>query len=760
MRTLFDVHPWQLTQTALYPEHLRLCESITSMGNGLMGMRGNFEEQYTGDTHRGTYLAGVWFPDKTRVGWWKNGYPQYFGKVINAMNLIALRVRVAGQEIDLGVLPVEAFTRTLDMRTGVLTREATVRLPGEQGTVRLRVTRFVSVAQRELLAIRYEVTAENACTIDLLPTLDADVHNLDSNYGERFWEHGEHGQQGDTPYLVSKTRENPFGTPRFSVAASMRSQVTGGTITQHIVDVQPTVACEQFTLAAAAGETVRVDKLVAVSTSRNHGEDALSAVACAAADAALATGFDALRAAHEADWAARWDKADVRIDGDDAAQQGIRFNLFQLFSTYYGEDARLNIGPKGFTGEKYGGATYWDTEAYCLPLYLAVAGQDVARNLLRYRHLQLDGAYHNARQQGLPGALYPMVTFTGIECHNEWEITFEEIHRNAAIAFAIFHYVRYTGDEAYLTGYGIEVLAGIAAFWAGRVHEHRQKGCFMIHGVTGPNEYENNVNNNWYTNRMAAWCLSYTVETAARLTPERRTQLGLEEATLARYADIAARMYLPYDGERDIFVQHDTFLDKDLMPASSLPQEDRPINQHWSWDRILRSCFIKQADTLQGLYFLGHLYDADTKRRNFAFYEPMTVHESSLSPCVHSILAAEIGELDKAVEMYQRTARLDLDDLNNDTHDGLHITSMAGSWLSIAHGFAGMRTVEGLAFAPFLPACWQGYAFTIVYRSRCIRMDVQQKAVTLSLLEGEPLDVTLWGQSVRLADTLTQAMPA
>ena len=754
MATLFDVHPWRLTQTELHPEHMRLAESITSIGNGLMGMRGNFEESYSGDTHRGSYLAGVWFPDKTRVGWWKNGYPSYFGKVINAVNLISLRVTVDDVEIDLAALPVLCFERTLDMRAGVLWRKAVVRLP--QGEVELETERFVSIARREVLALRYAVTPRFDCTIRLLPALDADVHNLDSNFDETFWDFTGEGQRGDALHVSARTKENPFGAPRFAVAAAMLCAAQGAVAQPG--ETTPGYACRDHVAAARAGQRVTIDKIVAVATSRDHAEDALIETACATAEAAHAAGYDALRAEHEAAWLQRWARADVTIDGDDAAQQGIRFNIFQLFSTYYGEDPRLNIGPKGFTGEKYGGATYWDTEAYCLPMYLAIAGQETARDLLRYRHLQLEGAYHNARQQGLPGALYPMVTFTGIECHNEWEITFEEIHRNAAVAYAIFQYVRYTGDTEYLRGHGLEVLAPIAVFWAGRVHEHKAKGCFMIHGVTGPNEYENNVNNNWYTNRMAKWCLEYTVESAALVDAQRRAALGLDAATLARYADIAARMYLPYDAERDVFVQHDTFLDKELLPASSLPPEDRPINQRWSWDRILRSCFIKQADVLQGLYVLGHLYDLETKRRNFAFYEPMTVHESSLSPCVHSILAAEIGEHDKAVEMYQRTARLDLDNLNNDTDDGLHITSMAGSWLSIAHGFAGMRTVDGLAFAPFLPDCWRGYAFTMVYRGRRLRVEVDQEAVTLILLDGQPLELALWGKRERLEGTLRKPL--
>jgi maltose phosphorylase len=272
----------------------------------------------------------------------------------------------------------------------------------------------------------------------------------------------------------------------------------------------------------------------------------------------------------------------------------------------------------------------------------------------------------------------------------------------------------------------------------------------MIHGVTGPNEYENNVNNNWYTNRIAAWCLDFFVETAEKAGEARRKQLGIRADEMARMRDISRRMYYPVDEERGIFVQHDTFLDKELMPASAIPPDQRPLNQHWSWDRILRSCFIKQADVLQGLYFLGHLYDRDTKRRNFDFYEPMTVHESSLSPCVHSVLASELGYREKAMELYLRTARLDLDNVNRDTADGLHVTSMAGAWLAIAQGFAGMRTAMGLSLAPYLPDGWTGYTFSFSYRGRVIRLEVGEGAGSLILISGEALKLRLYDQDIDL----------
>ncbi len=742
---LFEIDPWKLIERGFHPDKMRLSESLTSIGNGSMGMRGNFEEKYSGDSHRGTYLGGVWFPDKTRVGWWKNGYPKYFGKVINAINMAGIDVTVDGVEIDLAKLPVLDFERELDMESGALRRRVVLKHP--RGELRLECERFLSIVDRRILAVRYRLTPSFSADVAMTAYLDGNVRNEDANYEELFWEMLDQGQAEDCGYVTVKTRENPFGVPRFTACAAMHTQYTGATVTKW--EIKPGFAGARLSKRVLTGRSAELEKLVAVVTTRDYEEPELKKKALAALTAARAKGYPQLYKEHAAAWRERWDGADVTITGDDAAQQGIRFNIFQLFCTYDGSDARLNIGPKGFTGEKYGGATYWDTEAYCLPMYLSIAPEEVAKNLLIYRYKQLPGAFHNAREQGLEGALYPMVTFNGIECHNEWEITFEELHRNAAIAHAIFQYETYTGDKEYLKNYGFDVILAIARFWASRVHFSKRAGKYMIHGVTGPNEYENNVNNNWYTNRMAAWCLSYACETA-KTVKSRWSELNLTQAELKNFEKIASGLYLPEDQDLGVFVAHDTFLDKDLRPASSIDPADRPINQHWSWDRILRSCFIKQADTLQGLYALGHLYDLDTKKRNFDFYEPMTVHESSLSPCVHAILAAEVGYIDKAVEMYHRTARLDLDNLNNDTGDGCHITSMAGSYLAISRGFAGMRTVEGLSFKPVLPPEWTSYGFKLRYRGRVIEITVAKNGVRLNLVNGEPVELKLYDEKILL----------
>ncbi|HIW89387.1 MAG TPA: glycoside hydrolase family 65 protein [Candidatus Ligilactobacillus excrementipullorum] len=749
MERIFEIDPWKLVTHSLDPGNKRLQESLTSIGNEYMGMRGMFEEKYSGDTHHGIYIGGVWYPDKTRVGWWKNGYPEYFGKVINAVDFVSVDLQINGHSVDLAKDEFSDFTLELDMQRGLLTRSFVVKVG--QAQVLIKSERFVSAAQNELYAnrLQFKNLSDQAVELKVASVIDANVINEDANYDEQFWNVLNKQAQPEELFLTAQTIPNDFGTPRFTVAMAAQHQTSLKAQAQKVTD-QAVSGIWQEQLAAGAQAVF--EKRVLVTTSRDYEQQAeIETAAHKLATAQAVTSFDDLLAQHAAVWHQRWEKSDVVISGNAESQQGIRFNLFQLFSTYYGSDSRLNIGPKGFTGEKYGGATYWDTEAFAVPFYLGAAPAKVSRNLLQYRHNQLSGAYHNAQQQGLAGALFPMVTFNGIECHNEWEITFEEIHRNGTIAYAIYNYTRYTGDRSYVQNDGFDVLVGIARFWADRVHYSKRQGQYMIHGVTGPNEYENNVNNNWYTNTLAKWCLEYTAQVAQEVSEQKLADLELTSAELAHWQEIAQQMYLPFDEKLGIFVQHDTFLDKDLTPVADLPQDQLPLNQHWSWDHILRSPYIKQADVLQGIYYFIDRFTPEEKRRNFDFYEPLTVHESSLSAATHAVLAADLHKEEKAFEMYSRTARLDLDNYNNDTEDGLHITSMTGSWLAIVQGFAGMRVKDDqLRLAPFVPQEWTGYQFRLNFRGRLLEVVVDKKGTKLSLLQGEPLEVLVNDQLVEV----------
>ncbi len=761
---------WCIIEEGFHAEHNEITESLMSLGNGRMGGRGNFEENYSGKTLQGNYVAGVWFPDKTRVGWWKNGYPNYFAKVINACNWTGIDIEIEGESLDLNTCKVLEFRRTLDMRTGVLERICTVELSNAK-ILKIHSQRFLSMVDDEAGVIKYSVTSLNfSGSAKITISLNGDVCNKDSNHGEKFWQEVSKETAHGEGYLTLETKQSPWDTvPTFQVCTGMKFEVYKNsqlTDYQTLPIKKESYVANELKLNLEENKVISIIKYGVNLSSENHSIAQLNSNAKKYLDKVAKKGFDSMLAEQTAAWAKKWEGNDIQIEGDVAAQQAIRFNIFQLQQTYTGEDARLNIGPKGFTGEKYGGVTYWDTEAYCLPFYLATSDQKVARNLLVYRHNHLQKAIENAEKLGFSGgaALYPMVTMNGEECHNEWEITFEEIHRNGAIAFAIFDYVRYTGDAQYLEEYGLEVLTGISRFWSQRVNWSADKNKYVMLGVTGPNEYENNVNNNWYTNYLAKWCLKFTIECFEKLKSENsekfdeiivKTKLNYA-SEIEKWKHIIENMYFPYDENRQVFLQQDGFLDKELLNVSEIA-EHRPINQKWSWDRILRSCFIKQADVLQGMYFFEEDFTVDELRRNFDFYEPMTVHESSLSPCVHVIHAARLDKKDKAYEMYVRTARLDLDDYNNDTEDGLHITSMAGTWLSVVKGFGGMRVKnDKLSFEPFLPEQWTEFSFRVGFRKNSLNITIKGNTIEIENIVGKELKVLVYGNEVFVSANSTK----
>ncbi len=759
MKSYYKKDVWKIIEEGFHPDMNRESESIFSIGNGYMGQRANFEEQYSGDKLQGSYVAGVYYPDKTRVGWWKNGYPEYFAKVLNAPNWIGINVSVDGIMADLSKSKIISFTRTVDMKEGFLARNFKISI-SENKNIEVSSRRFVSMAEPDLGLIRYSVKSLNFNGIlGLTIYIDGDVRNEDTNYGEKFWEEVGKEIKGDTGVLVTRTLKTDF-----HVATGMTFELIKGNkeigVKPDTIEKGKYIASE-ITLDIKEGEEVVIYKYVSVLSSLNNKKENLIDDCKARLKEARSQGFSNLFKEHAKVWEKIWSTSDVVIEGDISAQQAIRFNIFHLNQTYTGRDERLNIGPKGFTGEKYGGSTYWDTEAFGLPFFLKTADKEVGRNLLMYRYKHLEKSIENARKLGFKNgaALYPMVTMNGEECHNEWEITFEEIHRNGAIAFAIFNYIRHTGDNAYMFDYGLEVLIGISRFWSQRTTYSENLKKFVILGVTGPNEYENNVNNNWYTNKLAVWTLSYTLDNIEKLEKENplkatalfsKTKFSPEEE-LPRWKSLISDMHLPFNSSRKVFLQQDGFLDKELIPASSLPVCDRPINQHWSWDRILRSCYIKQADVLQGLYLFEDQFDTETIKRNFNFYEPFTVHESSLSACIHSILASRIGNIEKAYDLYLRTARLDLDDYNNEVSDGLHITSMAGTWLAIVEGFGGMRIQnDKVLLNPLIPTNWQSYSFHARFRGILFNVKVIKDCVYVYNLSDKPLNLIISGKDCQV----------
>ncbi|MGB5242066.1 MAG: family 65 glycosyl hydrolase domain-containing protein [Lutimonas sp.] len=749
---------WNIIEEGFDTENVTSSESIFSLGNGAMGQRANFEENYSGDTFQGSYIGGIYYPDKTRVGWWKNGYPEYFAKVLNAPNWIGIRVIINQTELDLNHCKVTDFKRVLHMKEGFLQRSFKAELSsGDQ--IKVEALRFLSLDLNEVGAIKYTVTPLNFDgEITYIPYIDAGIMNEDANYDEFFWEIENIRQDKDEAFILSRTLKTGF-----YVSTGMKMTFSLNDIEiplEHEIEENEKSIAYTYKSYVKKNDSFTIYKFGGYTQSMNYPKEELLFASQKALQKAMIIGFDNLLEKQKLAWEKIWDTADIVIEGDLLGQQAIRFNIFQLNQTYSGEDARLNIGPKGFTGEKYGGSTYWDTEAYCIPFYMSTKHKEVAKNLLVYRYNHLQKAIENAKKLGFSNgaALYPMVTMNGEECHNEWEITFEEIHRNGSMIYAIYNYVNYTGDYSYIPEYGMEVMIGVARFWHQRANLSTDKNKYVILGVTGPNEYENNVNNNWYTNYIAKWCIDYAIENIEKLRNGfkndhdrilAKTALAAEE--IKSWKEVADNMYFPFDEKQGIYLQQDGFLDKHLVTVDKLPKSERPINQKWSWDRILRSPYIKQADVLQGIYFFENHFDQKTIEKHFNYYEPFTVHESSLSPCVHSILAAKINRIEKAYEMYLRTSRLDLDDYNHEVHEGLHITSMAGTWLSVVQGFGGMRNFEDkLSFDPQIPEKWTSYSFKINYRGETLKIQKSHKSCEFFNESEQPIVIYMGGDKMTI----------
>lgn len=750
---------WSIIEEGFSKDQVKASESLFSLGNGAMGQRANFEEQYSGSTFQGSYIAGVYYPDKTRVGWWKNGYPENFAKVLNAPSWIGINITLNGEALDLNTCKeITDFRRELNMKEGWYQRSFKASMPnGLQ--IKVNVLRFLSLNQDEIGAIKYDITClNNDAEIVFEPYLDSGITNEDSNWDDKFWNTTKVLSENKQAFIEAHTMKTHFETCTFMENLLFKDDVEVDQTPE--VSEEPLKISHTYSLNAQKGSTVSLMKFGGYTVSRNHDASTLIKAAQTALRSAKAKGFEALLEEQVKAWAEIWEMSDITIEGDIKAQQGIRFNIFHLNQTYLGTDSRLNIGPKGFTGEKYGGSTYWDTEAYCIPFYMSTKNHHVARNLLQYRYNHLGKAIENAEKLGFSegAALYPMVTMNGEECHNEWEITFEEIHRNGAIAFAIYNYFRYTGDYSYIPEMGLEVLIGIARFWFQRATFSSLKNKYVILGVTGPNEYENNVSNNWYTNYIARWCMQYASEQLQRVKegyPEDygrivgKTKLNPEE--IEGWQTVSENMYFPHSEEHQVFLQQDSFLDKELITVEELDPKQRPINQKWSWDRILRSPYIKQADVLQGFYFFEDHFTQEELERHFDFYEPFTVHESSLSPCVHSIQAAKLDRMEQAYKFYLRTSRLDLDDYNKEVEEGLHITSMAGTWMSVVEGFGGMRIREDkLSFSPKIPKEWDSYSFKINFRNRIIMVNISKKSISFGLESAEEMSIRVNGKRLVL----------
>ncbi|MDO9152643.1 MAG: family 65 glycosyl hydrolase domain-containing protein [Paludibacter sp.] len=758
MNKYLQLDPWCIIEEGFNEDKQLKSESIFSIGNGKIGQRANFEEYYSGETMLGSYLGGVYFPEPVADNNRKIGYSSTNDKIINTPNWSVISVRLNDEKLDMATWDIKNFRRVLNMREGFL--ERTFEATSFKGH-RIQVTakRFLSMAETEIGAISFTIKSLNfEGRISFQPLIDGDVKNNISNFDEPFWNVLQTKTEQDVSFLWAQTKRNDF---HFCAALTYVMYKNN-----ELMNVNPTKIEKEkvagFSIGADVkiGETVCLNKYVAITSSLNHSRDELTEYACNLSRAAKKKGWNLLFEKHSGAWSKIWSEMDIIIDSDLAAQQAIRYNIFQQLQTYNGNDERLNINPGGFSGEKLNSGTLWENEVVCVPFYLGNFTQNTARNLLNYRFRHLPKAIRNAEKLGFNkgAAFFPAATFNGNESLNDWELSFEEVHRNGLIAFSIFNYIRYTGDDNYLIECGLRELIAIARFWAQRVNFSEEKNKFVLTGVTGPNHYDSNVNNNWFTNFIAVWCLKFTaesIEKVKKIDVEKYENLisdiQFHQDEISTWKNIADNMYFPENENLGIYSQQDGFLDKFKIKVSEVPESQLPVFQNWTWDRILRSTLIKQPDVLLGMFLFNENFDRETISRNFDFYEPFTVHESAISYGIHSVIATNIGKEQKALEMFLRSARFDLDDLNNEVANGLHITGMAASWLAVVQGFGGMSVINNqLNFTPRIPLVWNAFSFSVHFRGNLLHLHFEKEKQIIRNIKGENIIIVMNNKPVNI----------
>jgi alpha,alpha-trehalose phosphorylase len=763
--------PWRLVEDAFDPSANLLRETLFALANGHIGTRGSHDEGWSGDASasmEGTYINGFYETEAIRYPETAYGLARTNEFMLNVPNAKGVAIVLDGEAFDLTSGTLLAYERSLDFRDGVLVRSVDWRSPAGK-VVRIVSKRLVSLTRSALLAQETTVTPLGfSGTIELTTTLDGRVRNVEAGDDPRFGSAGagsslrtiEAAGGAGRACLVARTVNSGL-TLHVETVASL----TGGRKVVSRRSDAGDVLAETFRLDLADGETVRLCKLTAYLTSRDHPAEALGSEAGKALDSAGAAGFAGLAAEQRQALAAFWSKAEIDIEGDDALSQGLHFNLFHLFQSI-GRDGRTNIAAKGLTGEGYEGHSFWDTEIYIQPVFLRTL-PELARGVIAHRIGYLDKARQRARALGhARGALYPWRTITGEECSAYFPAGTAQYHINADIAYAIAEYVGATGDRSLLLEGGAELVFETARVWADLAH--LRDGSYHIDEVTGPDEYTALVNDNFYTNVMARTHLAFAADVAGRLGREApevfagiATRIGLDEAEVGHWAEVAEKILLPYDEKLGIHAQDDAFLARKIWDFDNTPAENYPLLLHYHPLVIYRHQVCKQADVVLALLLRGDLFTRDEKRRDFDYYEAVTTHDSSLSSCIHSILAAEVGYREKAYDFFMETARMDIDNTHGNTFHGVHTAAMGGTWMCVVNGFAGFRSRKGgLHFSPYLPRGWASYRFRLVDHGRTIEVVVGKASASYRLIEGGAIRLHHEGRPVDLTPAAPdQAMP-
>jgi len=742
----FSVEPWCLRATDLDLAVLAQSESVFALANGHIGWRANLDE---GEPHGppGSYLNGVYELRPLPYAEAGYGYPESGQTVINVTNGKLIRLLVNDEPFDVRYGELRAHERCLDFRAGVLHRTAEWASPAGCA-VRVSSTRLVSFVQRSIAAICYDVepldgpvrvvVQSELVANEQLPPPDGDPRVAAVLVAPLVEE--ENAAKGARAGLVHSTRHSGL-----CIAAVMDHVIDGPAGTDVQSESFPHLGRVTVSATIEPGQRLRLVKFVAYGWSGSRSIPAVRDQADAALAGAGRTGWEGLLAEQRAYLDAFWDRADVELDGDSEIQQAVRFSLFHVLQAGARAEGRA-VAAKGLTGTGYDGHCFWDTEAYVLPVLTYVAPEAVA-HALRWRHSTLQMATERARLLGLRGAAFPWRTIHGEGCSSYWPAGMAAFHVNADIADAVVRYLEATGDEAFERRVGLELLVETARLWYSLGH-HDSEGLFRIDGVTGPDEYSAVADNNVYTNLMAQQNLRAAAEVVRR-HPERASELGIDDEEEACWRDAAESMYIPFDSALGVHPQAEGFTSHEVWDFAATRPEQYPLLLHFPYFDLYRKQVVKQADLVLVMHRRGDAFTPEEKASNFSYYEALTVRDSSLSACTQAVIAAEVGHLGLAYDYLAEAALMDLDDLEHNTRDGLHMAALAGSWIAVVAGLAGMRYRDGtLSFTPRLPEKLSRLAFKISLRQRRLAVDVRSEAVTYTLLAGEPMGIAHHGQPI------------
>lgn len=747
----FKVDSWAIIEEGFDPSKGRVAESIFSLGNEYMGVRGYFEEGYSGERLVGSYFNGLYEETEVRHPAVYKGFVHKSRDLTNAVDWLYTRIAVDGETLDIAKSRTEGFKRKLDLKKGVLIREF---IWHTNSGKKLKITfeRFTSMAVHNLGCQKISVEPINfSGKVSIISGLDFTAHAdwwKDSN-----WDCLKKEKTGDIYAILGKTRVSDL-----YLFSSFR--IDSGDISEKQVVEKDRFIGVSFELNAEMGRISSFTKKAVNFAGKRHVKDPefVWNKGLELAEKYSPVSYEDAFREHCAYWDNVWKNLDIVIEGDPENQQGIRFCIFQLHQTYHGGDPDLNIGAKGLTGEAYGGKTYWDTEAYCLQFYI-FNNPRAARNLLEYRYRLLPQAMERAKELDCEGACYPISSIDGEEGCGAWQHSSLQIHVSASVAYGIQNYATICQDREFLYNQGIEMLIQICRFYASRVQQDPITSEFGFYGVMGVDEFHMMVNNNCFLNYMVKKTIDYTLSVmdemalnAPSLLKAAREKTGLGEDETLFWKRIKDNMYIPRK-ENGLFEQHDGFFRLPHIDIDSIPVTDFPLYNNWSYDRIYRTDMIKQPDVLMMLFMYNQDFDLETKRINYEYYEPRCIHESSLSPSIHSILAAEIGRHDDAYEFFRFATRLDLDDYNRNTNEGLHITSIAAAWMNIVYGFGGLRTKDGnLSLNPSIPAAWKSYSFRLLYRNCVLHVKIDREFVQVYTEGNKELMVVIYGKEYRIGN--------